>query len=317
MRMVGNRKSPWRFIKQFLLFLPVVVVSYGLFVCLWVELTSPMVQKNTSYYLGKDGHLFTRLKEVKFYKDIDVLFLGSSHSFRGIDTREFANRGLVTFNLGSASQTPRQTEILLKRYLDQLNPKLIVFEVFPAMVLSNDGVESSLDLISNDKNDFETVKLAFRSKHIRVINTLIYACYRDVFGLNEGYHEPKVKECDIYIDGGYVRRKPQGYKNVKIESKKWEITSDSFEDFLAVVHFIENKKIPLFLIQAPVTKNRYQSYINNIDFDNCMYGYGEYLNFNEVMQLTDSLHFYDQHHLNQDGVIIFNDSLFNALPNIN
>jgi len=78
---------------------------------------------------------------------VDILFLGSSHSYRGFNPQYFS--GYKTFNLGSSAQTPIQTNLLLKRYLHQLNPKTIVYEVYP-ISLSIDGVESSSDIIAND-----------------------------------------------------------------------------------------------------------------------------------------------------------------------
>jgi hypothetical protein len=55
-------------------------------------------------------------------------------------------------------------------------------------------------------------------------------------------------------------------------------------------------------VQAPVSTNRYQSYANMEEFNQLMQTYGTYLNFNEPTQFIDTLHFYDNHHLNQSGV---------------
>ena len=44
-----------------------------------------------------------------------------------------------------------------------------------------------------------------------------------------------------------------------------------------------------------------------------MQSYGTYYNFNEMISLDDSLHFYDSHHLNQNGVNIFNAKLIDVL----
>jgi hypothetical protein len=37
--------------------------------------------------------MYSRLSEIKNYKDIDILFLGSSHTYRGFDTRIFLDSG--------------------------------------------------------------------------------------------------------------------------------------------------------------------------------------------------------------------------------
>jgi hypothetical protein len=41
--------------------------------------------------------------------------------------------------------------------------------------------------------------------------------------------------------------------------------------------------------------------------------YGVYYNFNELLELEDELHFYDEDHLNQSGVEIFSAKLIEIL----
>ncbi|NHW60088.1 hypothetical protein HA378_33495, partial [Escherichia coli] len=80
----------------------------------------------------------------------------SSHAYRGFDTRVFSKNGISSFNLGSSSQSPINTQVLLKQYLDRIKPKMIVYEVY-AGTLSADGVESSLDMLSNNKIDVNAI----------------------------------------------------------------------------------------------------------------------------------------------------------------
>ena len=44
-----------------------------------------------------------------------------------------------------------------------------------------------------------------------------------------------------------------------------------------------------------------------------MQNYSSYYNFNTLIKLDDSLHFYDPHHLNQLGVETFNAELIDLL----
>ena len=44
-----------------------------------------------------------------------------------------------------------------------------------------------------------------------------------------------------------------------------------------------------------------------------MQDYSRYYNFNNLISLDDSLHFYDPHHLNQLGVETFNTNLIDLL----
>jgi len=44
-----------------------------------------------------------------------------------------------------------------------------------------------------------------------------------------------------------------------------------------------------------------------------MHRSGNYYNFNEMINLVDTLHFYDSHHLNQKGVRLFNEKIIKLI----
>jgi hypothetical protein len=258
--------------------------------------------------------MYTRVRELPNFKDVDVLFLGSSHAYRGFDTRLFEAVGLKSFNLGSSSQTPIQTRLLLSRYLDQLNPKIVVYEVYPN-TFCVDGVEASTDIISNDVNDWRSLLLSLNSKNIKVFNTFLYALTKDVFNLNSEYSEPinKPKNHDTYISGGYIEKEMAYYSPVSHEANHWEFRDDQISEFESILKELDRRSIKTYLVFNPMTSNYYNSYDNRKEFNNWMSGYGNYINYNEVLNLNDSLHFYDDHHMNQDGVEICNQKLVELL----
>ncbi|MCF6129894.1 hypothetical protein L1S35_09420 [Flavobacterium sp. AS60] len=289
----------------------VFIIGFGLFM-------PKVLSKNLSYKRGSNGHLFSRVNEINEYKNVDVLFLGSSHAYRGFDPRIFQKHGLKTFNLGSSAQTPIQTELLLNRYLDKLKPKLVVYEVYPG-TFALDGVESALDIISNDENDSETIKMALELNNIKVYNTMIYGFFRDIFHLNKNYKEKIVKKYDTYVKGGFVERNSlyfKGFKSLKNKSD-WEFKVEQFDAFKRNLDKLKAMNISYVLVQAPITSQLYKSHTNNEYFDNKMKTYGKYYNFNGKLNLVDSLHFYDEHHLNQKGVELFDDFLLKELPVLN
>jgi len=269
-------------------------------------------QPNLNYQQGALGHANTRLKEVEEFTDIDVLFLGSSHAYRGFDPRIFKAAGLSTFNLGSSSQTPIQSRLLLNRYLAQLTPKLVIYETTPG-VFEADGVESALDIISNSRNDTSTLLMTLKLKHIRIFNNFIYGVMRDLFGLNDSYMESLNKGNDTYITGGYVEKEMLHFKTKSFENRNWNFSDNQLSEFEAMVTMIKNAGIELILVRAPVTPSLYNSFQNNISFDDLMSSYSTYYNFNEILQLDDSFHFYDSNHLNQNGVDVFNHKLIGVL----
>lgn len=301
-----------KFIVNTFTFLVFASVFYFVFTYLWGQYAHKDNKPNINYRIGSYGHMYSRLAEAKDYGEVDILFLGSSHAYRGFDTRIFSENGYKSFNLGSSSQSPIQTQVLLNRYLDNLNPRIVIYEVYPA-TFRIDGVESSLDIIANDKNDFQSIKMAIKTNNIKTYNTLIYGLTRDLLGLNKSFTEDTIKGQDKYVSGGFVEKKLRYYQPKEFEHKMISIRDSQLKSFSQIVQLLDYKEIELVLVFAPIPKVNYDSYLNINYFDSIMNRYSTYYNFNEITNLNDSLHFYDSHHLNQNGVKIFNEKLIELL----
>ncbi len=301
-----------KFISDILFFAVFAAGFYLALLMLWGAYVPARFKPNLSYIRGAYGHSYSRFAEAKSFGKVDVLILGSSHAYRGIDTRIFTEHGYRAFNLGSSSQTPIQTQMLLERYLELFNPKTVIYEVYPK-TFALDGVESALDLVSNDKNDWNSLKMALSIHNIKVYNTLIYATVYDLLGLNSGFKEKNTKGTDTYVSGGYVEKELSFFQPVTFEAKEITFKNNQLQAFTEFVTLLKQKDIPLLLVFAPIPKVNYNSYTNMSFFDAQMNKFGGYINFNEVISLNDSLHFYDGHHLNQHGVEHFNILLLEHL----
>ncbi len=310
-------------------FLPFVLGIYVVLVCVvgsLPDLVSPKDRKtlfglflkelprNLDYQKGLYGHMFTRAQEAKSTRDVDILFIGSSHAYRSFDPRLFAEAGLTTFNLGSSQQTHLQTHVLLKRYLDPLNPKIVFYEVYPAIFAAS-SVESALDLIANDRNDLESIRMALQINHLKVYNALIYALYRDLFQLDTDFKEPRKRGADTYIPGGYLQKKLAYYtpSNKPQRRKGWRQRPEQVEAFEQNLAMIRARGSRVILIQVPWPKSQYRLYIHRKKYDVQMQSYGEYYNYMTLLELDEHRHFYDKGHMNQDGVKLFNEDLIRRL----
>jgi hypothetical protein len=263
-------------------------------------------------YKQQGGHMYTRLNEIVNYSNVDVLFIGSSHAYRGFDTRLFSKAGISSFNLGSSSQAPVQSCVLLQQYLDRVNPKTIVFEVSP-LTFSSDGLESSLDIISNSKMDLYSIGMLFQVNHIKLYNTFLYSAVQQLLHRNTDFVQDKTIGKDTYISGGYVQRDENEFRFRKPKDKS--IKTEQMTAFKKIVRLINSKGIGLVLVQTPLTQKEYNSYSENKSFDEIMSVHSTYFNFNELITLNDSVHFYDPNHLNQNGVNVFNKKLIELLVN--
>lgn len=300
------------FIKKTITFFLFSTLFYSFALQIWGKYLPSELKPNLNYRLGSNGHMYSRLKEVKETKDVDLLFIGSSHAYRGFDTRIFNKNGYSSFNLGSSSQTPIQSLLLIKRYLKDLNPQLIIFEVYPG-TLSSDGVESAVDIVANEKIDFYSIEMALNINHTKVFNTLIYAKMQEILNQNSSFEESKIKGVDKYIKGGFVEREISYYSPQTLPKINIEINEKQEKAFDEIINLVKKVDIPIILVYAPIPPSNYTRYSNNTYFDSLMSQYSTYYNFNEIIQLDDSLHFYDSHHLNQKGVEIFNEELIKIL----
>lgn len=300
------------FVKKVLGFGVFAAICYCLLIVCFGEFVSPFYTKNLSYNVGSAGHIHSRLAEVKTKQNVDLLFLGSSHTYRGFDTRIFERAGFSAFNLGSSSQTPLQTQVLLKRYLNQLKPKLVIYEVYP-VCFSLDGIECSLDLNANDQKDWQSILLATKQNHVKLYNSLLFGFYAQLTQRDAAFKEPSINEVDTYIPGGFVQRDMAFCKHKTHPKNKWKILPQQMKAFEENVAYIQSKGIKIIFVQAPITKALYTSYTNNAMIDSKLKQFGTYYNFNKTSQLNDSLDFYDVDHLNQNGVEKFNKQLIQLL----
>lgn len=270
--------------------------------------------KNVRNCIGCYGHLNTRVKEIPKYKDVDILILGSSHAYRGFDNRIFENHGIKMFNLGSSSQSPMQTNILLHQYLEKLNPKLVVLESYSG-TLGIDGVESSLDLAANNKLDYHYFKTLFDLKNIRSINSAIYGSFRQLLNLNKNFIEDSIQEEDRYVTGGYVETKFRKNPYAEEKVKNWEINPTQISYLKKNIEFLKLKNVPFLLVQTPITERLYSARQNNHEIDSLLASFGPYKNFQGELNLNDTIDFYDSNHLNHNSVVKFNEVFIQFLKN--
>jgi hypothetical protein len=294
-----------RFLSRIGLFSIFAVVFYVVWVFVFGHYFQSKIDSNIKFKFGSVGHLHTRLEDVQDESNIDILFMGSSHCYRVFDTRIYEAGGYKTFNLGSSNQTPLQTLLLLRRYLPQLNPKLVVFEVNP-IYFSSDGVESSIDVASNSPIDITCIRMAAQMAHPKTTNTLIYSAWLDVLGVKHTLKEDVSKEMDTYIPHGFVERKISYYKPKQYEPEAIEILPEQRDAFEKCISLCKERGIAYKLLYTPMASDNFKSYSNNEYFDSVMTCLGSYENLNGKLPLEDTLHFYDSHHLNQQGVEIVN-----------
>lgn len=298
-----------RFRSQIVLFSLMVIIGYPI-VIYTLHISGARVT-NLDKNILKKGHLKYTLSEVDSTKNRNVLFLGSSHSYRGFDPRAFSREGISSFNLGSSAQTPKQTRIIVSEYLEKLSPDLIIIEVSP-LYFCYVGQESTLDFIRNTPSFSLKIKFLWEGLDVFNFNSFLVSEINSL--VNDDVAASILTKEDQYIKGGFVEKKirfnsPHKYK----ASDQAEVLEEQFNCFEGLINEIEEMGLKYLLVQSPVTKQFYNNY-NQGQFQQKLSKY-KYVDYNGLLDLNDSLDFYDAHHLNQFGVEKFNRLLIYNLKN--
>lgn len=290
-----------RFLRHILLFLAVTLPLYVLL--LWL-LGGLGCIRTAVTGMGNTGHLLTRVRDIRNYHDIDVLFIGSSHAYRTFDTRYYRAHGIGCFNLGSSNQTPVQSLTLLTDYLDSLNPRCVVFEVHPDIIIL-DGVESCIDLLCNTPLTPTATRMALHTGNMKVANTLIYAFYNQrMLHRLDTFSEDSIIHQWAYVPGGYVEVNDTLFHEEETPTTDIVPHPRQMEALRQCLALLDRRGIPYLLVEVPDTRQLRDSYTNLDEFQQQMGLLGSFVC--DTLPLVDTAHFYNPNHLNTQGTAIYN-----------
>lgn len=296
-----------KFLFRLLLFALLLLAIYPWVLCL---LGSMGAARAGRFEVGGYDHLLSRMQEVQHVRDVDVLFLGSSHSYRTFDTRYYARQGLRTFNLGSSNQTPVQTEVLLHDYLDQLRPRLVVFEVHPD-ILSHDGIESTVDMMLNAPITAASTRMALRSGNMKVVNSWLYGLYSNRLCRRfDQQREDSVINGFAYVPGGFVEVGRKEFAVQEFEPVRLSVRAEQLAALRRCLALLEERNIPYLLVEVQDAEQYRKALVNHDWFEQQMESLGPYCY--QVLPLTDTVDFYDNNHLCRPGIEKYNDFLYHT-----
>lgn len=292
------------------------IPAYIAFIVLAGTVSPYSQHRNIKYARGGYGHLLTRLQEADTTGPVDILFLGSSHAYRGFDPRVFSAAGFRTFNLGSSSQSPIQTAWLVERYLDRMAPKLVVMDVFPTTYNTGD-TEAILHIVSNAQLDVSIIRIAFNTMHADVLNTIILAIWRQLFKVNKGYFEPMKddRSKDSYVLGGYVEKGDTPFKVREPGAKpQWGTSKHQWKAFLSICKSLRDRTIPIVLVHTPIIRSWHFTDIERKKLNAIFRPHADaYFNMSDALTGDEATVFYDEFHMRQAGVERFNAMFIDSL----
>jgi hypothetical protein len=255
---------------------------------------------------GGFGHTLSRYRDILNYKNVDIVFIGSSHANQGFDVRLFESGGYRVFNMGTTSQTPMNSFYLLTQYLDTLKPKLIVMEVFPRMV-SEDGLESCFDVINNLPLSYEILEMAVATKNIQALHSLAIKV-ADEYSYRNRYQQRSYPDF-TYVPGGYSDEMstfpPNGLP--KPPKQHIQINHDQTGYLKRIIKLAKSRNIGLLFVVQPIAAELVESFDNFEEVKGVIAGIAaEYsvsvLDYSKPPFLDTRAYFVDYDHLNRKGV---------------
>lgn len=257
-----------------------------------------------------------RFREVKEFKDIDVLFLGSSHALRSFDPRIFKKSGLTSFNLGTAAQSPLNSYYLLKDYYSPLHPKLIILELYFKVFQSPFDLESFYDLIPTVPLSKNILAMALATHSFEAANSFFAEFFIRM-------HHPlsrRVQEISpslVYVTGGYVEGKNSNTGKIYPDAYPGNLPRRQIDYLKKIIRFAQKNHTQIILVTQPLPKE----YLSGVpryheisgQFKKVADSLGvKYYDFNDLISL-ESDDFSDSNHLDQKGVQKFNALLLKIL----
>lgn len=275
-----------RFVRNIALFFVYAILFVALL--LWL-LGGTRQLRNVTYTLGGNDFLYTKSHEAESIGPVDVLFIGSSHAYRTFDPRVFDRYGVSTFNLGSSNQSPLQSEVLLHKLLDKLNPRLVVFEVHPD-IMDLDGVEAALYQVCNVKPSWRMLPMVLRTKNMKVWCTSVYAFIHNTISPEFYSFVESENDGNHYVGRGFVEREVEHFSPAPLTTDTIKMRREQLAALRRCVGFLNRHDTPYILLEVPDTKVQTSAYSNLGEFQTEMSKYGEFL-YLPVASLNDSLHF--------------------------
>jgi len=313
--------------KNLLVLAGTLFITYVGFICIFTN--GPLKNKlsNVKNYTGDWGHSAKRFQEAENTKNVDILFIGSSHTYRGFDPRVFNKNGIKILNLGSSSQSPYNSYFILKIYLEKIKTQYVVLDVYPK-IFCIDAVEPSIDLISNMPISSSTIEMGLKTKNILVFNSLVATCFNRLLKPLNEYAQQEFP-FNKYVKGGFVENTYEPLHLTTIQT--WPFENDKFNEiqftyFNKIIELTKKKNVKLLVVTTPAIPTlvyktvNYKEFIQRITNSTLKYkipffNYSDPEQFKK-MNLNPLVDFYDPHHMRQTGVEKFNQFFINEFARL-
>ena len=282
---------------------------------IWENLEPALIPNNID-------HKMERFAEAEKSGPVDVLFLGSSHSFFSFDPRIFRAAGYSSFNLGTAAQAPTTTLGVYRAYRTRLRPRLVIYESYP-YIFRIDGLEDFYSQISTLPLQPKLFKTAWDLRQFKAFQALaVVAFKKNIMGVQSKPRRPH--SFYRYISGGFLetfQRSQKPLLNLPAP-RQLEMKPEEIQSFTTLLREIRADGIPVVVAIQPIPKNYQATFLNYDAAIQQLQAIARreadgFLNPDNKLNLDPHRHFMDHDHLNMEGVKIFNANILHSLRKLN
>ncbi len=255
------------------------------------------------------------------FDSLDILFLGNSYCYSGINLLYFDSAGIKTFNLGVATGGVNFYSMLANDYIKSVSkkPKSIFMLVSPMTLSdkSDDAMNNPIYRYLNYPISVEDYIYSYDRNLLKSYPKIVARSFSRTFVNLYGYVIAKKNYCEkennsMYTSKGFI-------PSAKISSEKAELETNRFftpflklnfdtvkaQKLLKTAKEFENKGIKVVFYELPSNKlysffnkyylKGYSDFIEKIKKHHCFIFVNIKMNQNQYR---------DQDHLNQDGAVI-------------
>ncbi len=333
----SNFKRNFFIIIKLLIFISIVVLILNIIGNHFEDISN----KNQSSTYAKQA-LNTFYAETK---QVDLIFLGSSHSYCTFDPEYFdMHTNLYSYQLGTPLQHPDTSYYMMKEILNYQKPKILVFEIYWDMIDDKFELKQAdmyLSALKNDilkeeyiKNVFplnEKVKYYFKPTRYQQDAFFYYNKKLTDFIQDNKVNIDIVKQnyVEYYKDRGFlytekVISKEEFYETNQfrnLDGKTWNMDKAQKDYIIKLKNLCDENDIKVYFITAPIA-NISMEYIKNYNLihdkvsnlaKELNVDYIDYNIINKQENLLSNDDFCDDAHLNIKGATIIQEHFINWL----
>lgn len=273
------------------------------------------------------------LADMDVFKNVDILVLGNSHSYSGIDPEVFFERQIGMLNYATAAAGPYAIKLCYDDYVARsgTKPKSVLINISPAMFCEASDVFDQYPIhrfLKEPLTNEEMLMKGYVSVE-RYFKLITKSCKRGLknFIIAETPDEKMVKS--LYQYAGYVPREglytdslyKANEKLYKATLGKQDFNEEKARFFLDFIDGLIKENISVILHEIP--SNRYNDFFSEEMMDEYFSFYLK-LDFRKDLMLydagmmqptnwTEKKHFADMDHFNINGAILYSRVLADFL----